>query len=105
MRPAAARASLADPEQVIRSRHANAEGISFLERALPGRGIRVTPSLANFVLAKFPGSAVEATRTLERLGVIIRPMTSFGLPAAYARISVGTRLENDRLIEALAKAT
>lgn len=102
---AAARASLADPEQVIRSRHANAEGISFLERALPERGIRVTPSWANFVLAKFPGSAVEATRTLERLGVIIRPMTSFGLPAEYARISVGTRLENDRLIEALAKAT
>ena len=37
--------------------------------------------------------------------MIIRPMTSFGLPAEYAQISVGTRLENDRLIEALARAT
>ena len=52
----------------------------------------MTPTWANFVLARFPGSAVEAARTLERLGVIIRPMTSFGLPAEYARISVGTRL-------------
>ena len=101
----AARASLADPEQVRRSREMNVEGIAFLERELPLKGIRVTPTWANFVLARFPGSAVEAARTLERLGVIIRPMTSFGLPAEYARISVGTRLENDRLIEALARAT
>ena len=100
---AAARASLGDPEQVRRSREMNQEGIALLERELPQHGIRVTPSWANFVLARFPSSAVEATRTLERLGVIIRPMTSFGLPAEFARISVGTRLENDRLIEALAR--
>jgi len=102
---AAARASLGDPEQVRRSRECNEEGIALFERALPERGIRVTPTWANFVLARFPGSAVEAARTLERKGVIIRPMTSFGLPAEYARISVGTRMENERLIEALARIT
>lgn len=102
---AAARASLGDPEQVRRSREVNGAGIAQLERALPERGIRLTPTWANFVLARFPGSAVEAARTLERHGVIIRPMTSFGLPAEYARISVGTRLENERLIEALSRMT
>jgi histidinol-phosphate aminotransferase len=103
MGQAAARASLADPEQVRRSRESNGEGIALLERALPERGIRVAPTWANFVLARFPGSAVEAARSLERHGVIIRPMTSFGLPAEYARITAGTRLENERLIEALSR--
>jgi len=102
---AAAYASLGDAEQVRRSREQNAEGMALLERKLPEHGIRVVPSWANFLLAKFPGSAVEAARTLERRGVIIRPMTSFGLPAEFARISVGTRIENERLIEALAKST
>lgn len=98
---AAARASLEDPEQVRRSREMNEEGIAAFERELPRLGIELTPTWTNFVLARFPHSAVEAARTLERHGVIIRPMTSFGLPAEYARISVGTRIENERLFEAL----
>ena len=98
---AAARASLEDQEQVRRSRAVNEEGIATFQRELPPLGIELTPTWANFVLARFPGSAVEAARTLERQGVIIRPLTSFGLPAEFARISVGTRLENERLIETL----
>ncbi|MGE5176440.1 MAG: histidinol-phosphate transaminase [Hyphomicrobiales bacterium] len=98
---AAARASLEDPEQVRRSREMNDEGIASLERELPRMGLELTPSWTNFVLAKFPGSAIEAARSLERQGVIVRPMTSFGLPAEFARISAGTRLENERLFEAL----
>ena len=98
---AAARASLEDPEQVKRSRAANEEGIALFERELTSLGLELTPTWANFVLARFPGSAVEMARTLERHGVIIRPVTSFGMPAEFARISVGTRLENERLIEIL----
>ena len=65
-------------------------------------GIELTPSWANFVLAKFlRGSAFDVARSLERHGVIIRPLTSFGLSSEYARISVGSRLENERLVEAL----
>jgi histidinol-phosphate aminotransferase len=98
---AAARASLEDIGQVARSRALNDEGIAFYQRELPRLGIELTPTWANFVLARFPGSAIEAARTLERHGVIIRPLPSFGLPAEFARISVGTRLENERLIETL----
>ena len=100
---AAARASLADGNQVLRARDANGAGLALFQRELPRFGIQLTPTWANFVLARFPGSAVEAARTLERQGVIVRPMVSFGLPAEYARISVGTRLENERLVEALAR--
>jgi histidinol-phosphate aminotransferase len=100
---AAARASLTDGNQVLRAREANEAGLALFRRELPRFGIQLTPTWANFVLARFPGSAVEAARTLERQGVIIRPMTSFGLPAEYARISVGTRLENEGLVEALAR--
>jgi histidinol-phosphate aminotransferase len=98
---AAARASLTDLDQIGRSRALNGEGIAFFQRELPPLGIKLAPTWANFVLARFPGSAVDVARTLERQGIIIRPMLSFGLPAEYARISVGLRPENERLIESL----
>jgi histidinol-phosphate aminotransferase len=101
---AAARASLSDPDQVHRSRAVNEEGIRTFARELPRLGIELTPTWANFVLARFPGSAVEVARTLERQGIIIRPMLSFGLSAEYARISVGSRSENERLVEGLRRA-
>jgi histidinol-phosphate aminotransferase len=98
---AAARASLGDADQVARSRDLVRDGLALFQRELPGFGIELTPTWANFVLAKFRGSALDAARSLERHGVIIRPLTSFGLSSEYARISVGSRLENERLIEAL----
>jgi len=98
---AAARASLRDPDQVTRSRELNAAGLAYYRAELPKLGLELTPSWANFVLAKFPRSVLEISRALEHEGVIIRPMASFGLPHEYARISVGTMAENERLIEVL----
>src|SRR2546425_3200932 len=98
---AAARASLEDKDQVERSRSLNEAAKQFLITELPKLGLKLTPTWANFVLAAFPGSAVEAARQLERLGVIIRPLTSFGLPAEYARISAGTKPELTRLLDGL----
>ena len=98
---AAAKASLGDRGQVERSRVMNEAGKHLLIAELPRLGLTLTPTWANFVLAKFPGSAVEAAHRLERLGVIIRPVTPFGLPPGYARISVGTASELTRLFEGL----
>jgi len=98
---AAARASLEDKEQVTRSRAFNQEALEFLSAELPKLGLKLTPTWANFVLAAFPGSAVDAAQKLERLGIIIRPLTSFGLPPGYARISAGTRPELTRLLDGL----
>ncbi|MBI4364924.1 MAG: histidinol-phosphate transaminase [Candidatus Latescibacteria bacterium] len=101
MGQAAARASLRDGEQVSRSRVLNEAGKQFLLRELSRLGVSCTPTWANFVLARFPGSAVEASRALEGLGVIIRPVTPFGLSPEYARISVGTPSELERLVDGL----
>ena len=98
---AAARASLEDKDQVVRSRSLNEAAKQFLNAELPKLGLTLTPTWANFVLARFPGSAVEAAQKLERLGVIIRPLTSFGLPPEYARISAGTQPELTRLVDGL----
>jgi histidinol-phosphate aminotransferase len=98
---AAARASLEDRDQVTRSRALNEEAKRFLFAELPALGLKLTPTWANFVLAAFPGSAVEAARKLERQGVIIRPLTSFGLPPEYARISSGTQAELAKLLDGL----
>ncbi len=98
---AAAQASLQDTEQITRSRALVQEGLELFHREIPPLGIELTPSWTNFVLARFPRSSVDAARTLERHGVIIRPMTSFGLSPEYARISIGSGLENERLIESL----
>ncbi len=98
---AGAQASLEDLEQVTRSRRLNEEALQVLVTELPKLGITLTPTWANFVLARFPGSAVDAARDLEKVGVIIRPLTSFGLPPEYARISGGTQAELTRLIDSL----
>jgi histidinol-phosphate aminotransferase len=98
---AAAEASLRDTEQVTKSRALNDAGLAFLTKELPALGLEVTPTWANFVMVRFPRPAAEVARALERLGIIIRPLTAFRLPPEYARISVGTREENERLLEAL----
>jgi histidinol-phosphate aminotransferase len=98
---AAAKASLEDPGQVTRSRALNEEAKQRLFAELPPLGLTLTPTWANFVLARFPGSAVDAAQKLERLGVIVRPLTSFGLSPEYARISSGTAPELDRLVDGL----
>ena len=100
----AAEASLRDTEQVPKSRALNDAGLEFLTRELRGLGLDVTPSWANFVMAGFPRPAGEMARALERLGVIIRPLAGFRLPPPYARISVGTREENERLLEAIRRS-
>jgi histidinol-phosphate aminotransferase len=94
---AAALAALSDAEHVERTRRGNAEGIAFLTRELSDLGIEVWPSDANFVLAR-PGPG-----TYERLlreGVIVRPLTGFGMPE-HVRITVGRPEENERLVKAL----
>ncbi|MBI4560885.1 MAG: aminotransferase class I/II-fold pyridoxal phosphate-dependent enzyme, partial [Candidatus Rokubacteria bacterium] len=65
-------------------------------------GIAADPSRANFILVDVGRSATEVYQRLLREGVIVRPMTSFGMESAL-RITVGTPEENRRLIKALKK--
>ncbi|WP_455136627.1 histidinol-phosphate transaminase [Thermophilibacter sp.] len=71
--------------------------------ALPG--VRAWPSAANFVLARVP----DAHRTWERLrdehSVLVRDFSSAPGLEGCLRLTVGTRAENDALLDALAVLT
>jgi histidinol-phosphate aminotransferase len=93
----AALAALEDPEHAEKTRRTNAEGVTYLSAELRALGIEVWPTDANFVLAR---SGVGVHEALLREGVIVRPLTAFGMPE-HVRISVGLPEENERLIKTL----
>jgi histidinol-phosphate aminotransferase len=94
----AALAALDDRTHVHRSRLLNREQRARLAIELPKLGLRVVPSQANFLYVDFGRPVAPIFERLLGLGVIIRPFAS--LPFC-ARITVGTLLENDRLLGAL----
>ena len=99
---AAALAALGDEEHLRRSREMNRNGLAYLEEQFLQRGLRFTPSAANFILVHFDRSAQEVYQSLLELGVITRPMTPYGFPQSL-RITVGGDAENARLVGALDK--
>ncbi len=73
-----------------------------LGRALAGRGFRIWPSQANFVLARpADGDARRLYHGLRERGVLVRYFADPGL-ADKLRITVGTEHETTRLLSALA---
>lgn len=97
---AAAEAALADNAHVERVRAANARERERLAAGLRARGLWVGPSQGNFLLVRFgPDTAFIDAGLLER-GVVVRPMTGYGLPE-HLRISVGRPEDNSRLLAAL----
>lgn len=94
---AAAVAALDDEEHVRRTLDLNASGGDYLRGELEALGIETWPSDANFILAKTGADVYEA---LLHRGVIVRPMTGFGLPD-HVRISIGLPEENERLVKAI----
>jgi histidinol-phosphate aminotransferase len=97
---AAAEAALADQTHVARAKTWNFAEREWLGERLRTHGLRVLPSQTNFVLIDFTRDAAPIERTLFEHGVIVRPMGGYGLPE-FLRISVGTRVENQRLLDAL----
>jgi histidinol-phosphate aminotransferase len=58
------------------------------------------PARANFILVDVGRSAADIYQKLLHQGVIVRPMTSFGMETAL-RVTIGTPEENRKLIKAL----
>ncbi len=98
---AAALASLEDREHFEKSRQVNTTEKEYLYRSFKELGLHYLPSQANFITLVNLEHNVEAIdKALLQRGVIVRPTASFGLPQAL-RVTIGTRRENERLIEAL----
>jgi histidinol-phosphate aminotransferase len=97
---AAAEAALADQAHLASARVINRNERNALGEALATRGYRVLPSQTNFVMIDLGRDAADLERHLFERGVVVRPMGGYGLPHTL-RISVGSRIENQRLLDAL----
>jgi histidinol-phosphate aminotransferase len=96
----AARAALDDVDHVARSAQLARTAIERLQREVRGPGVRVFPSLANFVLVDCGRPSAPLYDALLRRGVIVRPMAAWGLPN-HLRISVAREPELDTVIAAV----
>jgi histidinol-phosphate aminotransferase len=96
----AALAALDDDSHVLECVRMIEAGRHFLYEEFKALGLRYVPSRANFVLVDVGRSATDIYQRLLKEGVIVRPMTSFGMETAL-RITVGTPEENRRLVKAL----
>jgi len=96
----AAEAGLDDADFLERSRRANREGLAQLAAAFDEMGLAHIPSVGNFVTFELPVDAAPVYDALLRKGVIVRPVANYGMPR-HLRVTVGTREENDRFLQAL----
>ena len=98
---AAAVAALDDREFSERCARATRVGLKQLEVGCRDLGMEYVPSVANFVLIKV-GDGQRAFELLQRAGVIVRPVGSYGLPA-WVRVTVGSQAQNCRVLSELKK--
>ena len=75
-----------------------------MTEALSGIGLRVTPSVANFLLVHFPDapgkSARDADKFLHARRIVLRRVEEYGFPNAL-RMTIGTKEENMAVLDAL----
>jgi len=98
---AAATAALDDMEFVARSYADNLHGMRELEEGVRQLGLDFIPSHGNYLTIRV-GRAPEIFKRLLRRGVIVRPVGgAYQLPE-HLRVTIGTALENEKFLAALA---
>ncbi|MER8715072.1 histidinol-phosphate transaminase [Mesorhizobium sp. M1295] len=98
-------AAIRDRAHIERSVAHNETWLAWLSEQLTGLGLRVTPSVGNFILIHFPEdkkhSAAAADDYLSARGYILRRVSAYGFPNAL-RMSIGTEEANRGVVAALA---
>ena len=101
---AAGIAAIEDVEHQERAREHNTRWLDWLMREIGKLGLKVTPSVANFLLIHFPEtegrSAKDADAFLSARGLILRQTTAYKLPNAL-RMTVGSEEANRLVVAAL----
>lgn len=100
---AAALAALDDPDHVLNCRQSNADGLETLSAGFTRLGFDFIPSVANFISVKV-GDGAGVFQQLQEQGLIVRPMAGYGM-VEWIRVSVGTRAENEFLLQRLGALT
>ena len=93
-------AALDDAEHVARSARLARAAVERYQREVRGPGVRVYPSLANFVLIGCGRASTPIYDQLLRRGVIVRPLAAWGLPE-HLRVSIAREGDLPRVIAAL----
>lgn len=96
---AAALGALDDPDFAANCVRDNRAGLVQLEQGCRVLRLEFVPSVANFMLVKV-GDGARVFDALQRRGVIVRPVASYGLPE-WIRITVGSEAQNERVLAEL----
>ncbi|TAI61174.1 histidinol-phosphate transaminase [Bradyrhizobium sp. Leo170] len=100
----AAVAAVEDTAHVEMSRVHNEKWRSWVTDEIRKLGLKVTPSVANFVLIHFPTekgkTSADADAFLTKRGLVLRALNNYGLPHAL-RMTIGTEEANRLVVEGL----
>ncbi|RLQ88628.1 histidinol-phosphate transaminase [Notoacmeibacter ruber] len=104
---AAGVAAMGDQTHIAKAVAHNTEWLKKVTEGLEALGLRVTPSVGNFVLIHFPEgdetkSASEADTFLSERGFILRQVGGYGFPNAL-RMTIGAAEANEGVLAALAE--
>ena len=103
---AAGVAALADRAHVETAVAHNEKWLAWMTAEIEKLGLKVTPSVGNFILIHFPTEkgrdAAAADELLKSRGIILRRVAAYGLPNCL-RMTIGTEDDNRAVVAALAK--
>ncbi len=101
---AAGIAAIQDEAHIAKAIEHNERWLAWLTREIEALGLKVTPSVANFLLIHFPQgagrTAKEADAFLTGRGLVLRRVEAYGLPHAL-RLTVGDAEANRLVVAAL----
>jgi histidinol-phosphate aminotransferase len=96
-------AAVKDVEFTAKVKDFNTKWRAWLVGEFKKLGLKVTPSITNFILIEFPTGAKNAAKAHEFLmerGLIVREASNYGLPN-HLRISIGLEEDNRQIVAAL----
>jgi histidinol-phosphate aminotransferase len=103
---AAGIASIADSAHIEKAREHNDKWLSWLTEEITKLGLKVTPSVANFLLIHFPETpgkmAADADKLLTSKGLVLRAVKAYHLPNCL-RMTVGPEEANRLVVKTLAE--
>jgi len=99
---AAAVVALQDQEFIKTSVELNQVGMQQICDGLNTLSLEIIPSVGNFVSFNTDRSESEVYQQLLERGIIVRPISEYGLPG-FIRVTVGLEAENSRFLEVLSE--
>jgi histidinol-phosphate aminotransferase len=97
-----AAASLEDRDHVQKTKEINEKGKDYLYRNFEKLGVFYIPSETNFVTIDVKTDANGIAESLQKKGIIVRPLSMYGQPT-FLRVTIGTPEQNKRFMDAFAK--